>query len=193
MGECKGRSMARHAAREYAIEGRFVSYEWVQDDLYPAGLTVRANPSRRRLGSAGTTGGQATSRSRTVKAKGIGSKGSAVTIANVFVPASLADVAVEENTRQGDRWILSSKRGRTIAKFPTEGDLDRWWAAFQKIRGRAPRALRLGRHQSRNRGGRPRLYPKRTHPWFVCVILHGWFDQPTRDCSAGRGRQPCAQ
>lgn len=160
-GNARARAMARHAACEYAIEGRFVSYESVQDDLYPAGVTVRANPSPRRSVSAAAAGKQAKLRSRTLKAKGIGSKGSAVTIANVFVPASLADVGVGRKYKQGDRWILSSKRGRTIAKFPTEGDLDRWWAAFQKIRGRAPRALRLGQAPVKEQGRSAKCLPEK--------------------------------
>lgn len=160
-GNARARATARHAACEYAIEGRFVSYESVQDDLYPAGLTVRANSSPRRSVSAGANGKQAKSRSQTVKAERIGSKRCAVTIANVFVPASLADVAVGRKYKQGDRWILSTKRGHTIAKFPSEGDLDRWWAAFQKNRGRAPRALRLGRAPTKGQDRSAKCLPEK--------------------------------
>jgi hypothetical protein len=172
-GNARAREMARHAAREYAIDGYFRSYERVQDDLYPTDLTVKANSSRRRSGSAGPNGGQVTSRSPSVKAKRSGSKGRAVTIANVFVPASLADVAVGMKYTEGGRWILTSKRGCVIAKFPTEGDLDRWWAAFQKSRGRAPRALRLGRAPIREQERSARHLPEKNAS-LNCVCNPAW-------------------
>lgn len=155
------RSMARHASREFAVEGRFVSYESVHDDLYPAGWMAETDSGRRRLGSAGTNRGQATSGTRTVKVKRRRSKVRAVTIANVFVPASLVDVAVGRKYKEGNRWVLTSKRGRIIARFSTEGDLERWWAAFQKSRGRAPRALGPGRAAIREPERSPRHLPPR--------------------------------
>lgn len=151
-------SMARQASREFAIEGRLVSYESAQDDLGPARWRGRSNPGPRRSGSTGTRP-KPTTRSRTVKPKGIGAKGTVVTIANVAVPASLADVAVGRKYNEGGRWILTSKRGVTIRDFATEADLERWWAAFQQSRGRVPRALRLGRAPKREqeRSAKPLL------------------------------------
>lgn len=167
------RSMARHASREFAVEGRFVSYESVHDDLYPAGWTAGADSGRRRLGSAGTNGGQATSRARTVKAKRRRSKGRAITIANVFLPASLADVVVGRKYKAGNCWVLTSRRGRIIARFATEGDLERWWAAFHKSRGRAPRALRLGRAPIREPERSARPLPQRNAS-VDCVCNPAW-------------------
>jgi hypothetical protein len=77
-----------------------------------------------------------------VKAKPVGSKGTAITIANVTVPASLVDVAIGRKYKEGGRWILTSNRGRTVGRFATEADLEQWWAAFQNRRGWVPRTLR---------------------------------------------------
>ena len=148
-GNAGARATARHATWEYAVQGRFVSYESVQDDLYPADLTVGSSSRRPRFGSAVAGRRQTTSTSRVAKATRVGSKGTAITIANVVVPASLADVAVGRKYKEGGRWILTSKRGLTIGRFATEADLDRWWAAFQKRKGRVPRTLRLGRASKR--------------------------------------------
>ncbi len=144
-GNARARAIARHANWEYATEGRPVSYELVYDDLYPAALTVGSDSRRRPSGLAGTGRKQTTSRRRVVKARRVGSKGTAITIANVTVPASLVEVAVGRKYKEGGRWILTSKRGRIIGRFATEADLERWWAAFQNRRGRVPRTLRPGR------------------------------------------------
>jgi hypothetical protein len=82
-------------------------------------------------------------------------------IANVAVPAALADVAQGRKYKEGKCWVLSTKRGLVIHKFSTEGDLERWWAAFQKIRGRVPRALRLGRAPSKQHAPTAGRYPGR--------------------------------
>ena len=138
------RSIARCAAREYAIEGQWVSYESARDDLHAADLTARVGVGRRRLVSNGAHGRRTAATLSRGGARRQGSNGNSLMIGYVSVPAALADVAQGRKYKEGNCWVLSTKRGLVIHKFSTEGDLERWWAAFQKIRGRLPRALRLG-------------------------------------------------
>jgi len=158
------RSTAQQARREYASEGRLVSFESVNDDLHPADLVAGED----RLVAGRLSGRRATLRSLTGGARGIRAKAKAVTVAGVFVPASLADVAVGRKYDQGRCWVLTSKKGRTIATFSTEDDLDRWWATFQRIRGRTPRPLRLGRAPVKKENRFREPLPQKTVRGFVC-------------------------
>lgn len=38
-------------------------------------------------------------------------------------------------------WVLATKRGREIKRFPTETELDDWWLAFQLMQGHEPKQL----------------------------------------------------
>lgn len=68
-------------------------------------------------------------------------KSTKVTIAGVMIPRALANVSHGRKYREGNAWILSSRRGIIIASFPCEEQLDRWWVMFQARRGRKPRPL----------------------------------------------------
>jgi len=64
-----------------------------------------------------------------------------MTIAGIEVPTWVVSVVWAQKYEWDDNWILASKRGKFIAKFATEAELDAWWNALQESRGREPKPL----------------------------------------------------
>ena len=73
-------------------------------------------------------------------------------ILGVRVPSSFENVRWGCKFHDGKDWILTTRRGYVIAKFPSESKLDEWWVEFQRQAGRSPEQLTKGSPQ-----------PKRLH------------------------------
>ncbi len=65
-------------------------------------------------------------------------------IAGVAVPSWAASVVWGQKYEWENIWVLATKRGKVIARFSSEAELDAWWKALQESRGREPKPLENG-------------------------------------------------